>query len=408
MTVRDFIIRYKCYIILFLLVILLILGVFTSRQYILISKANRIAHNHLITKEGSRIPSTFANKPDTAPTTIQDVLIFKNADVEPNNISYKINLFENHKMTHDNNVVQITRTDSEFLNDTENKVPIMFPIEEIQDGNSMVNSVNNMVVMVPAGEAGNYKFMVGVIDKDMKFNTLHKFSANVDTNILVQFPSPINVTNQILFLGILKGNQKYVKISNIILNKENAVSVANISVPNGGSNGVKVGSSLSNEYKNDTPIYYKTIIDEKNTKMKFLNNENNDYFVELSRFDEEFMLDKSNKLPIVMIFDNLNLYKKENQTMNIDKPVNNIDNIYFKIPQSGKYKVMVGTVDKYGMNVYYKYNFDVQPNKNMVLVKLPNPINIENKKLFMGILKEDSKAVQISQIVFNFNGEIVN
>ena len=93
MTVRDFIIRYKCYIILFLLAILLILGVFTSRQYILISKANRIAHNHLITKEGSRIPSTFANKPDTAPTTIQDVLIFKNADVEPNNISYKINLF---------------------------------------------------------------------------------------------------------------------------------------------------------------------------------------------------------------------------------------------------------------------------------------------------------------------------
>lgn len=407
MTVRDFIIRYKCYIILFLLAILLILGVFTSRQYILISKANRIAHNHLITKEGSRIPSTFANKPDTAPTTIQDVLIFKNADVEPNNISYKINLFENHKMTQDNNVVQITRTDPEFLNDTENKVPIMFPMEEIQDGNSMVNSVNNMVVMVPAGEAGNYKFMIGVIDKDMKFNTIHKFSANVDTNILVQFPEPINVTNQILFLGILKDNQKYVKISNIIINKENAVSVANISVPNA-SNGVQVGSSLSTEYKNDTPIYYKTIIDEKNTKMKFLNNENNDYFVELSRFDEQFMLDKSNKLPIVMIFDNLNLYKKENQTMNIDKPVNNIDNIYFKIPQPGKYKVMIGTVDNYGMNVFYKYNFDIQSNKNMVLVKLPNPINIENKKLFMGILKEDSKTVQISQIVFNFNGEIVN
>jgi len=408
MTVRDFIITYKCYIILFLLVILLILGVFTSRQYILISKANRIAHNHLITKEGSRIPSTFAaNKPDTAPTTIQDVLIFKNADVEPNSINYKINLFENHKMTHDNNVVQITRTDPEFLNDTENKVPIMFPIEEIQDGNSMVNSINNMVVMVPAGEAGNYKFMIGVIDKDMKFNTVYKFSANVDTNILIQFPTPINVTNQILFLGILKDNQKYVKISNIILNKENAVSVSNISVPNG-SNGVQVGGSLSTEYKNDTPIYYKTIIDEKNTKMKFLNNENNDYFVELSRFDEEFMLDKSNKLPIVMIFDNLNLYKKENQTMNIDKPVNNIDNIYFKIPQSGKYKVMIGTVDNYGINVFYKYDFDIQSNKNMVLVKLPNPINIENKKLFMGILKEDSKTVQISQIVFNFNGEIVN
>jgi hypothetical protein len=69
---------------------------------------------------------------------------------------------------------------------------------------------------------------------------------------------------------------------------------------------------------------------------------------------------------------------------------------------------MIGTVDKYGMNVYYKYNFDIQSNKNMVLVKLPNPINIENKKLFMGILKEDSKSVQISQIVFNFNGEIVN
>jgi hypothetical protein len=135
---------------------------------------------------------------------------------------------------------------------------------------------------------------------------------------------------------------------------------------------------------------------------------NNEYFVELSRFDNEFLLDKESKVPIVMIFDNLNVYKKDGNTMMIDRPVNNVENVYFKVPVSGKYKVMIGTVDMYGMNVFYKYSFDIKDNQNMVLIKFPNPINIENKKLFMGFRREGSQDVKISQIVFNFNGEIVN
>ena len=406
MTIRDFIIQYKCYIILFLLVILLILGVFTSRQYIMISRANRIAHNHLITKEGSRIPSTFS-QPQTAPTTIKDVLVYKDVQIIPNDISYKITLFENHKMNSDNNVVEITRSDSEFLNDTENKVPILIPIEEIQQGNSMVQNIKNLTLMIPAYEAGNYKIMIGTIDSNMKYNIHHKFSAHIDSNILIELPEPINVTKQIFFLGLIKDNQKFVKLSNIIINKNDFTSMANISVPNNKDNNVHIGGSLSKEYNNNNPIYYKTIIEEKNTKMNF-STLNNEYFVELSRFDNEFLLDKESKVPIVMIFDNLNVYKKDGNTMIIDRPVNNVENVYFKVPVSGKYKVMIGTVDMYGMNVFYKYSFDIKDNQNMVLIKFPNPINIENKKLFMGFRKEGSQDVKISQIVFNFNGEIVN
>jgi len=405
MTIKEFIIQYKFFIIILLLIILFTLGLFTSRQFILLSKVNNIPPQ-IIAKTGSRIPSTFT------PTSQDEknVMIYKNVEMIPNNNTYKIKLFENHVMNNLNNSVEITRTDKEFLDDKENKVPILFPLEEIKNNENIINPVKNISILIPAGEAGNYKFMIGTIDKDMNYDIKYKFSANIDTNILVVFPEPIDVLNKILFVGIIKDNQKYIKLSNIIINKEDFNSMANIEktnidINNNLNNNVQIGKSLTKEYNNNTPIYYKTIIQEKTHKINYVN-QNNEQYVELTRFDPEFLNDSENKTPIIMIFDSLNLYKKENNNMIIDKPVDNIENIFFKISEPGKYKLMLGVVDMYGMDVLHKYNFTVEPEKNMILVKIPSKINIQNKKLFLGILKENSKNVKIHQIVFNFNGEI--